>query len=164
MTFENWVVSQFEIRILEQWEVSDRSAYSPDAPREMGDYLMRITSIVFIVALVTSQAYADAMIAGHGAQPCVFLNANIRSGEGWASNALNQGVMSWIQGFVSGANAVKSEAEKEYFDLDTITRDEQWAYVLDSCLRNPSQDVSHAVSDMMRRKLRIIPTTAATRP
>jgi hypothetical protein len=116
-----------------------------------------MTSLLIGGVLLSTRARADdVMIAGHGAQPCIFLNANIRAGEGWSSNALTQGVMSWMQGFVSGANALKRETDKSYFDLGSISRDEQWGYVLDFCRRNPSVDFSHAVSDMMVNRLRLV--------
>jgi hypothetical protein len=108
-------------------------------------------------AIMISQVSAgDILIAGYGATPCATLNASIQSGDGFAKNALTQGAMSWMQGFVSGANAIKIEATKEYFDLSTISYDEQWAFVLGSCRRNPSQDFSRAVEDMMLHRLRTL--------
>jgi len=119
--------------------------------------MRNLTTALLIGMLGASHVHAnDIMIAGHGAQPCAVLNANIREGEGWATNALTQGAMSWMQGFASGVNAMKSEAAKQYFDLSTISRDEQWAYVLDFCRRNPSQDFSHAVVQMIVHRLRLI--------
>ena len=59
-------------------------------------------------------------------------------------------------GFMSGLNLMKSETGKQYFDLGTSSRDEQWAYLLEACRRNPSQDVSYAVANIVVEKMRVI--------
>lgn len=118
---------------------------------------MRIASLVLSVALMTSQARAELMITGIGANPCTFLNANTRSGDGWATNAFTLGAMAWMQGFMSGANVMIREAQKKIYDLDTISRDQQWAYVMEFCRRNPDRNISRAVEDLMLRRLRIMP-------
>jgi hypothetical protein len=114
--------------------------------------------VLFASTLITSQAFADdTFLAGLGAQTCSFLNANIQPGDGWAKNTLTMGVMSWAQGFVSGSNATMKEIRNKYFDLGTVSRDEQWAFILESCRRKPTQDISHAVYEMMFARLRIRP-------
>jgi hypothetical protein len=59
---------------------------------------------------------------------------------------------------------MKREFQKQYFDLSTISYDEQWAYVLDFCRRNPEVDFSHAVDDMMVKRVRLIVGAAPTSP
>jgi hypothetical protein len=108
-------------------------------------------------AIGIPQARADVIISGFGARPCATVNANVQPGDGWAKNALTEGLMSWLQGFASGVNVVKEAMQKQYYDLDTISRDEQWAYVLEYCRRNPNKDFGQAVDDMITRRLRVIP-------
>jgi hypothetical protein len=71
--------------------------------------------------------------------------------------------MSWMQGFTSGVNAVKIGSQKLYFDLSTISYDEQWSYVLDFCRRNPSVYFDHAVDQMMVDRLHVIQWTPPAR-
>jgi hypothetical protein len=131
---------------------------------------MRTVVIVFVLMLsafppVTSQASADdIMIAGIGSQPCTSLIANILLGDGFAANGFTKGYMSWMQGYVSGANAVKINSEKKFFDLSTVSYDEQWAFFVESCRRNPGQPIFAAVEDMMLHRLRVIPAPPPNRP
>jgi hypothetical protein len=117
-----------------------------------------LRAILVLLPLVTlsSRLYADILIAGHGANSCAFLNANVRPGDGWAKDSFTEGVFSWVQGFMSGVNVVNREDSKRYFDLSAVGRDEQWAYVLEFCRRNPDRDISRAAEDLLV-KLQVIP-------
>jgi hypothetical protein len=73
---------------------------------------------------------------------------------GWAKDGYSLGVMAWNQGFISGTNLILREKTKRYYDIDTISRDEQWSYLLDFCRRNPQKDIGRGVLEMMVKRLR----------
>jgi hypothetical protein len=106
---------------------------------------------ITLSALGISYARADLFIVGLGAQPCAVINASVRPGDGYGASAFTKGAMSWLQGYASGVNAIKAELRKNYFDLSTISLDQQWAHAVDFCRRNPGKDFSEAVQDMMLR-------------
>ena len=119
--------------------------------------LLRAILILLPLAVLSSQPRAEIFMEGHGVNSCAFLNTNVRPGEGWAKDAVTQGVLSWVQGFMSGVNVVNRETSKRYFDLSTIGVDEQWGYVVEFCRRNPDRDISRAVEDLLGHRLRVIP-------
>jgi hypothetical protein len=113
---------------------------------------MRIVSLVFIAVLITSPAVGETAVSGIGARDCEFMNSNVPVGSGWAKNVFNQSVMSWIQGFASGINILKIQVEKKFFDLATVSVDEQWAIVVAYCRRNPTRLISHAANDLLLQR------------
>jgi hypothetical protein len=114
-----------------------------------------------LCAMIGLHAFADGLIGeGVGSLECKEITDKIPYGQGWGANGFTQGVMSWFEGFASGLNAMKAEKDKTYFDLSSISVDEQWAYVLDVCRRNPSLDIAHAVDDMMVHRMRLIKVPA----
>jgi hypothetical protein len=114
---------------------------------------MRIATLVLAATLTVSTAAGETAVSGVGATPCSDLNLNVRPGSGYMDNTYTTSVMSWVQGFVSGINVVKLQAEKRFFDLASIDVDEQWAFVVAYCRRNPAKSISHAANDLIFRRL-----------
>jgi hypothetical protein len=127
-------------------------------------WMLRAILVLLPLAALNSQLHAEVFIEGHGANSCAFLNTNVRPGDGWARDAITEGVFSWVQGFMSGVNVVKREDSKRYFDLSAIGRDEQWAYVVEFCHHNPDRDISRAAADLMISRLRLISAPPPTKP
>jgi hypothetical protein len=116
-----------------------------------------MTSLLFC-ALMSSLATAhNDNIEGIGSIPCKEVSDKVPPGTGWGSNDFNRMIMSWIEGFVSGANAALIGAQKKYWDLGTISIDEQWGYVMDYCRRNPDRELVRGVKDMLVHRMRLVP-------
>jgi hypothetical protein len=131
------------------------AALSDDrTPAIWGIVKMRTVLAAWLGLALISPASAGTFMAGIGATPCTVLLANAREGDGWAKDGYSLGVMAWNQGFISGANLILREKTKRYYNIDTISRDEQWSYLLDFCRRNPQKDVGRGVLEMMMKRLR----------
>jgi hypothetical protein len=117
---------------------------------------MRLAFATCLALAIIPPAFAGTFMAGMGATPCSVLVANTREGEGWAKDGYSLTVMAWGQGFLSGTNLILREKTKRYYDIDTISRDEQWSYLLDFCRRNPKKDIGRGVLDMMVTRLRTV--------
>jgi hypothetical protein len=122
-----------------------------------------MTSLLFCV-LTSSLASADKLMEGWGTHSCKYVTDHVPLGAGWGSDAVTQGIISWIEGFASGANVAMTGAQKKYWDLDTISIDEQWGYVMDYCRRNPDQDLVRAVDDMVVHRMRLVPVPQPSSP
>jgi hypothetical protein len=127
-----------------------------------------------VIVLVLSVGFdshafaAGRTIEGVGTLVCKDVTDKIPYGQGWGADSYTTFVMSWIEGFASGvntgANADKIEDQTIYFDLNTISLDEQWAYVLDVCRRNPNLDLSQAVVDMLTTRMPLKKATPSKPP
>jgi hypothetical protein len=72
--------------------------------------------------------------------------------------------LSWLLGFASGVNSVKDAYSKQYYDLSRIGGDEQWAFVVEYCRRNPNSNIAAAAEDMMLHRLRLIAAPPLRKP
>jgi hypothetical protein len=52
-----------------------------------------------------------------------------------------------MQGFVSGVNmnGLRDGVHKNYYNLGTISNEEQWGFVIGFCRRNPDKTFAHAM-------------------
>jgi hypothetical protein len=115
---------------------------------------MRMFLAACIGITLIAPVSAGTFIAGVGATPCTVLLANTREGDGWAKDGYSLGIMAWSQGYISGANEMLRETTKKYWDIDSVSRDEQWSYLLNYCRRNPQQDIFRGVQEIIQKRLR----------
>lgn len=118
---------------------------------------MRIVSLVFVLTLIASPVVGQTAMSGIGTQDCKGLNSNVRAGSGFMENQVSMSAMSWVQGFISGINVMKLQLEKKFFDLASISVDEQWAFVAAYCRSNPTKSIDHAVDDLIWKRLVVKP-------
>lgn len=114
---------------------------------------MRIAWLVLVGVLVASPASAEMIFAGAGAKKCELVNANVPAGTGYTQNAFTMSLITWVQGFVSGMNAARGASVKKFYDLDSISIDEQWAFVVAYCRGNSEQAIYMAATELMFKRL-----------
>ena len=84
-------------------------------------------------------AQEQQVISGIGAQRCAILNARATAGVNPTDMA---GVLTWVQGFISGLNM---NAENEfYYDFTSVTSEQQTAQILAYCRNHQSEPVVNA--------------------
>jgi hypothetical protein len=92
-------------------------------------------------------------ISGIGAQRCAILTARVTAGANPNDTAA---LLTWIEGFISGLNM---NAENDfYYDLTSVTTEQQTAQVLGYCRNHPSEAVMNAVLYLAQKFLARKPT------
>jgi hypothetical protein len=129
----------------------------------MRSQIVSSLTVLALVGLLTgSQADAEeAAMSGYGGAPCAKINADVPLGTGWGKDIITHSIMSWMQGFIAGSNYIAMRATKNYYNLGTISNDEQWGYVMDYCRRNPDKQFFQAVLDLMVKRLGVLPVEPA---
>ena len=93
------------------------------------------------------------VISGIGAQRCAILNARATAGTNPNDTAA---VLIWIEGFISGLNM---NAENDfYYDLTSVTSEQQTAQILSYCRNHPSEAVMNAALHLAQNVLAKKPT------
>jgi hypothetical protein len=99
------------------------------------------------------KAQEQQAIWGIGAQRCAILTARITAGTN--PNDTTE-VLTWIQGFISGLNM---NAENDfYYDLNSLTGEQQTAQILTYCRNRPSEPFLNAALNLAQSFLPRKPT------
>jgi hypothetical protein len=117
--------------------------------------LLRGLAVLFALCfqcfLVNSQE--QQAISGIGAQRCAILTARIKAGANPNDTAA---VLIWIEGFISGLNM---NAENDfYYDLTSVTSEQQTTQILSYCRNHPSEAVMNAALHLAQNFLAKKPT------
>ena len=111
-----------------------------------------------LVAFATLSADGSpGLISGMGTLSCSTLTEQLVPGQGYGQSKLSVAVFSWVQGFSSALNSVGIMQNGHFFDLRSITEDEQWSHIVKFCQRNPDGRVFEAARDMIASRLKIEP-------
>jgi hypothetical protein len=103
--------------------------------------LVVLIALGFQCFLVNAQEQQG--ISGMGAQRCAILAARLTAGTN--PNDTTE-VLTWIQGFISGLNM---NAENDfYYDLTSVTSEQQTAQILTYCRNRPSEAVMNAALNL----------------
>jgi len=98
-------------------------------------------------------AQEQQAISGIGAQRCAILTARATTGTNTNDAAA---VLTWIEGFISGLNM---NAENDfYYDLTSVTSEQQTAQILAYCRNRPSEAVMNAALHLAQNFLAKKPT------
>lgn len=107
---------------------------------------MRAIILIALVALALVQptiSKADFIISGIGSVSCGKIAETYRLGPKEVENLM----MYWAQGFMSGANISASNGG-QYRDLQAMTTDEQLRNLTEYCNEHPMADFVKAVLDL----------------
>jgi len=108
-----------------------------------------------LAALVSfhSPVKADMMFAGAGAGTC---SSFISPPPSFDRNTVNTSVFTWVQGFISGMNglAINLPGVTPLFDLEMVSLDAQWGYLLAYCKANPNAQIAAAAIDLAVTRLK----------
>jgi hypothetical protein len=108
--------------------------------------------LVPLIVLAASAAQAEpGVISGLGTQSCAELNVRTRPGLGYAQNGAATAAFSWVQGYVSGWNAVGVISSGRFADVTSLSADAQWSHIAGFCRTHPDAFVSDAARDMLMR-------------
>ncbi len=112
--------------------------------------------VVPLVMLATCVAHAEpSVISGMGTLGCGTLTAQATPGSGYGQNNLTMAVFSWVQGYLSAWNVVGIMQSGRFADLTSISTNEQWAYVVGFCQRNPDGFVLDAAREILATRLKM---------
>jgi hypothetical protein len=62
-------------------------------------------------------------------------------------------IFTWVQGYISGMNGVLLNLKSATFDLQAISAEQQWAYIVAYCRANPNAAIVAAVMDLASKRL-----------
>jgi hypothetical protein len=121
-------------------------------PLNLRRALAVLVALGFQCFLVNAQEQQQA-ISGLGAQRCAILTARVTAGTNPNDTAA---VLTWIEGFISGLNM---NAENDfYYDLISVTSEQQSAQILAYCRNRPSEAVMNAALHLAQNFLAKKPT------
>jgi hypothetical protein len=111
-----------------------------------------LVALGFQCFLVNAQDQQQA-VSGIGAQRCAILTARVTAGTNPNDTAA---VLTWIEGFISGLNM---NAENDfYYDVTSVTSEQQTAQILTYCRNHPSEAVMNAGLHLAQNYLAKKPT------
>src|ERR1700730_244655 len=91
---------------------------------------------------------------GYIAQRCAILTARVTAGANPNDTAA---ILTWIEGFISGLNM---NAENDfYYDLTSVTSEQQTTQILTYCRNHPSEAVMNAALHLVQNFLARKPTS-----
>jgi len=112
--------------------------------------------VVPLVMLAPCAAHAEpSVISGMGTLGCATLTAQAPPGSGYGQNNLTMAVFSWVQGYLSAWNVVGIMQSGRFADLTSISTNEQWAYIVGFCQRNPDGFVLDAAREILATRLKM---------
>ena len=112
--------------------------------------------VVPLVMLATCVAHAEpSVISGMGTLGCATLTTQTPPGSGYGQNNLTMAVFSWVQGYLSAWNVVGIMQSGRFADLTSISTNEQWAYIVGFCQRNPDGFVLDAAREILATRLKM---------
>jgi hypothetical protein len=115
--------------------------------------LLRGLAVFVALQCFPVSAQEQQAISGLGAERCVILTARITAGTN--PNGTTE-VLTWIQGFISGLNM---NAENDfYYDLNSVTGEQQTAQILMYCRNRPSEPFLNAALNLAQSFLPRKPT------
>ena len=119
---------------------------------------MKILGVVFGVAIFlwASSTRAEMGFAGAGAQQCSTLNTHATPGADSSQNMATMLLFTWVQGFLSGMNATAYNVPQTrggLFDLEKISHQMQWKYLVAYCQANPNAAIVSAAIDLGTKRL-----------
>jgi hypothetical protein len=120
----------------------------------MGRHLATIATILFMIGM--RPVAADFAIAGPGAQSCSVVNANATPGRDSSQNLTTILIFTWAQGYISGLNGAVmnlSPGKRSAWDLERISTEQQWDYIVAYCNANPSAMIVTAVTSLAAERL-----------
>jgi hypothetical protein len=91
-------------------------------------------------------------MSGAGSQRCSYLTSRTKPGSHLQESSITGMVFGWAQGFMSGMNAGKADTGF-YFDLSSVSIEEQWAFITEYCRQNPSKQIVDAVIELVSKRL-----------
>jgi hypothetical protein len=97
-----------------------------------GRQCIALTAVLTFLA--SSLAFGEGMyLSGAGSKRCSYLNSRAKPGSRFQESPVTAAVFSWAQGFMSAMNMSAIAASKagtsSYFDLSSISVEEQWAFI-----------------------------------
>jgi len=112
-----------------------------------------VAAAVLAALLCASPARAEVPFMGAGARPCSLLNANAAADP--AQTTTTMLIFSWVQGFLSGMNAMALNLpqKKALFDLDALPDQAQWTHLLAYCKANSGALIATAALDLGTTRL-----------
>ena len=119
----------------------------------------RLTRVLTILVALGFQylpvnAQEQQAISGIGGQRCAVLTARVTVGTNPNDTAA---LLTWIEGFISGLNM---NAENDfYYDLTSVTSEQQTAQILTYCRNHPSEAVMNAALHLVQNFLARKPTS-----
>jgi hypothetical protein len=112
--------------------------------------LLAISASIMSASIPSSALSEEpGVINGFGTLTCRVFNERTVSDKGYRQNELSMGVLSWVQGYLSGLNTFTLLRLGRFVDVSSVPLDNQWALLVDFCKRKPEGAIFDAAQEVL---------------